>query len=189
MRRATALGAMTFLVGFLNASRVHRDDAEELYDALPVGAATRTGGTLLSLGAAAAAAAAMTAVAWLLAVGFDGRIVVDLEPLEPGILEPAQVPMIVACVRRARRVLRPLDAHPALAPLLTLLVGVGPVAWSIPWVLMGTVPYLEPGHTWVRGLAGVAPGVPRRCRGHGGRARTAPRLSPAGDMGAARRGA
>ena len=151
---ATALGAMTFLVGFLNASRVHRDDAEELYDALPVGAATRTAGTLLSLGAAAAAAAAMTAVAWLLAVGFDGRIVVDLEPLEPGILEPAQVPMIVLAFGALGVCFGRWTPYPALAPLLTLLVGVGPVAWSIPWVLMGTVPYLEPGHTWVVGSPG-----------------------------------
>jgi hypothetical protein len=151
---ATTLGAMTFLVGFLNASRVRRDDAGELYAASPVSAATRTAGILLSLGAAAAAAAAITSVAWLLAVGLDGRITIELEPLAPGILEPAQVPFIVLAFGALGVCFGRWLPHAVLAPLLTLVIGTGPIAWSIPWVLIGTVPYLPPSHTWVVGSPG-----------------------------------
>jgi hypothetical protein len=109
---------------------------------------------LLSLCAAAAAATAMTAVAWLLVVGLDGRVVFELEPLEPGILEPAQVPFIVMAFGALGICFGRWTPHTALAPLLTLAIGTGPIAWSIPWVLMGTVPYLPPDHTWVVGSPG-----------------------------------
>jgi hypothetical protein len=151
---ATTLGALTFLVGFLSASRMRRDDAEELYAALPVSPTTRTAGILLSLWAAAAAAAAMTAVAWLLVVGIDGRVLIELEPLEPGILEPAQVPLIVVAFGALGVCFGRWTPQTAAAPLLTLAIGTGPIAWSIPWVLMGTVPYLPRGHTWVVGSPG-----------------------------------
>ena len=150
----TALAAMTFLVGFLNAARVHRDDAEELFGALPAGPAERTAGMLLALWAPAAVAAVTVAIAWLLEVGPDGRILIDLEPLNPSLLEPAQAPLIVAAFGALGICFGRWTPQTALAPLLTLAIGVGPIAWSIPWVVLGTVPYLPSGNTWLVGPPG-----------------------------------
>jgi hypothetical protein len=151
---STTVGAMTFLVGFLNAARVRRDDAEELYAAFPATAGARTGGILLSLWAAAAVTAAIVAVAWLLEVGPDGEILVALEPLRPSLLEPAQAPLVVAAFGALGVCFGRWTPHTALAPLLTLAIGTGPIAWSIPWVFLGTVPYLPPDHTWLVGPPG-----------------------------------
>ena len=147
------LGVGTFLAAFLNASRVHRDRAEELYAALPTGAGGRTGALLLSVLAAAGVAAVVAAVAWLLAVGSDGTIVIDLEALSPSLLEPAQVPLIVAAFGTLGVAFGRWTPQPALAPLLTIALWVGPLAWSIPWVSMSTVPYLG-GSDWVVGPPG-----------------------------------
>ena len=147
------LGVGTFLAAFLNASRVHRDQADELYAALPTSAGTRTGALLLSVLAAAGVAAVVAAVAWLLAVGSDGTIVIDLEALSPSLLEPAQVPLIVAAFGTLGVAFGRWTPQPALAPLLTIALWVGPLAWSIPWVSMSTVPYLG-GRDWVVGPPG-----------------------------------
>ena len=147
------LGVGTFLAAFLNASRVHRDRADELYAALPTCAGSRTGALLLSLAAAAAVAALMTTVAWLLAVGTDGRIAIELETLAPSFWEPAQVPLIVAAFGALGVAFGRWTPQPALAPLLTIALWVGPLAWSIPWVSMSTVPYLG-GSDWVVGPPG-----------------------------------
>ena len=148
------LGVGTFLAAFLNASRVHRDRADELYAALPTCAGSRTGALLLSLAAAAAVAALMTTVAWLLAVGTDGRIAIELETLAPSFWEPAQVPLIVAAFGALGVAFGRWTPQPALAPLLTIALWVGPLAWSIPWVSMHTVPYLGSGSDWVVGPPG-----------------------------------
>ena len=148
------LGVGTFLAAFLNASRVHRDGADELYAALPTCAGSRTSAHLLSLAAAAAVAALITAVAWLLAVGTDGRIAIELEMLAPSVWEPAQVPLIVAAFGALGVCFGRWTPQPALAPLLTIALWVGPLAWSIPWVSMRTVPYLGSGSDWVVGPPG-----------------------------------
>ena len=95
----------------------------------------------------------MAAGAWLLAVGPDGRIVIDLETLSPSLLEPAQVPLIVAAFGALGVAFGRWTPQPALAPLLTIALWVGPLAWSIPWVSMRTVPYVG-GSDWVVGPPG-----------------------------------
>jgi hypothetical protein len=147
------LGATTFLAGFLNASRVSRDRAGELYAALPGSDATRTGAILLSLSAAAGVATVVTVIAWLLAVGPDGRVVIELETLTPSLLEPAQVPLIVMAFGALGVCFGRWTPQPILAPLLTIVVWVGPIAWSIPWVSMETVPSLPYDSDWVVGSA------------------------------------
>jgi hypothetical protein len=153
------LGAGTFLAAFLNASRVHRDRADELYAALPVRAAARTGAILCSLAAAAGVAALVGAIAWLIALGPDGQIVIGLEALSPSLLEPAQVPLIVAAFGAAGVCFGRWTAQPVLAPLLTIAIWVGPLAWSIPWVA-GPLAAASPTSLPRRRGARLAAGVP-----------------------------
>ena len=147
------LGVMTFLAAFLNASRVHRDRASELYAALPASAAARTGGILLSLAAAAAVAAVVAAVAWLVTLGPDGQVVIELETISPSLLEMLQVPLIVAGFGALGVAFGRWTPQPVLAPLLTVVFWVGPVAWGIPWVVMSTVPQ-STDSSWLVGPAG-----------------------------------
>ena len=61
---------------------------------------------------------------------------IELETLSPSLLEPAQVPLIVAAFGALGVAFGRWTPQPALAPLLTIALWVGPLAWSIPWVSM-----------------------------------------------------
>ena len=52
------------------------------------------------------------------------------------------MPLIVAAFGALGVAFGRWTPQPALAPLLTIALWVGPLAWSIPWVSMSTVPYL-----------------------------------------------
>ena len=147
------LGVGTFLAACLNAGRVHRDGADELYAAAPTPADARTRALLLAPAAAAAVTTFLTAVAWLLAVGPDGRIAIEGETLAPSLLSAAQVPLIVAAFGALGVAVGRWLPQPVLAPLFTIGLWVGPVAWGIPWVLMETVPSLPYNSDWVVGSA------------------------------------
>jgi hypothetical protein len=157
------LGGLTFLTAFLAASRVARDGAGELYTALPAPASRRTAALLLSLAAAGAATVLVFAVAWLAYVGVDGRIVLNGEELTPNPIAVLQVPLIVLAYGALGAAFGRWTPQLALAPLLTVLISVGPVAWSIPWVMLDAAPWVDR-HDWLVGppgwhlafLAGIA---------------------------------
>ena len=147
------LGVGTFLAAFLNASRVHRDRAEELYAAFPTAARPVPARTC----SRCSPRPLWPPWRWRsLAAGRrgDGRIVIELETLTPSVWEPAQVPLIVAAFGALGVCFGRWAPQPALAPLLTIALWVGPLAWSIPWVSMRTVPYLGSGSDWVVGPPG-----------------------------------
>ena len=106
------LGVGTFLAALPQRQpRVHRDGAEELYAALPTGAGrAHRRAPALAGSPRPPSPPSMTAVAWLLAVGTDGRIVIDLETLAPSLLGARAGAADRRRLRRARRGLRPLDA-------------------------------------------------------------------------------
>jgi hypothetical protein len=147
------LGSLTFLTGFLAADRVRRDGAGELYAALPSPPALRTGGLLLSLGAAAAAAALVFAAAWLAFVGVDGQVEINLEMLSPNPVAALQAPLIVIAFGALGVCFGRWTPRTALAPLLVIVFSYGPIAWSIPWVMLDTTPWVDR-HDWLVGSPG-----------------------------------
>jgi hypothetical protein len=76
-----------------------------------------------------------------------------LQAISPSLLEPLQVPLIVAGFGALGVAFGRWTPQPALAPLLTIAIWVGPIAWSIPWVVMGTTPQLF-GDDWLVGPPG-----------------------------------
>jgi hypothetical protein len=146
------LGILTFLVGFLAVDRVRRDGAEELYDALPAPPAVRTAAVLLSMGVAAALAAAIAVVTWVAVVGLDGEVAGRGGfTARPSVLELLQTPFLILAFGCVGVFLGRWTQRPVAAPLLMLVLLMGPIGWSIPWVLYQT-PELAPGD-WVLGDA------------------------------------
>ena len=76
---------------------------------------------------------------------------IELEAFSPSLLEPLQVPLIVAGFGALGVAFGRWTPQPVLAPVLTFAIFVGPIAWSIPWVVMSTTPTLPLGHTWLVG--------------------------------------
>lgn len=146
------LGVLTFLIGFLNVDRARRDDTSEVLDALPVPRSVRTGAVLVSMAVAVAASAALATAGWLLVVGADGVVAHDGLQVRPNPLDVVQGPVLTAVFGLVGVALGRWTGRPALAPLLMLVLLIGPIGWSIPWVVYGTVE-LVPGD-WVLGNPG-----------------------------------
>jgi hypothetical protein len=146
------LGILSFLIGFLNVDRGRRDDTIELLDSLPVPSSVRTGAVLVSMAVAAAVAAAIALTSWLLVIGADGEVVHEGLRVRPNPLDAVQGPVLTAVFGLTGACLGRWTGRPVLAPLLMLTLLIGPVGWSIPWVVYGTEE-LVPGD-WVLGNPG-----------------------------------
>jgi hypothetical protein len=94
----------------------------------------------------------LAGVAWLALVGLDGSVSVGPFTSEPNPLELVQGPLLVTAFGMVGVFLGRWTQRPVLAPLLMLVLLIGPIGWSIPWVLYETAE-LAPGD-WILGDAG-----------------------------------
>jgi hypothetical protein len=128
----------TFLAAYLATSRERRDRAHDFYAAQPAPARLRTEATLLSLGAAGLAGAALIAVATLVFAGPDLTLDLDSGPYTLRLGDIAQGPLYLV-LAGAFGVLVGSWARHVYAALLAALVLFLPPLALLPWFVFADI--------------------------------------------------
>jgi hypothetical protein len=154
----------TFLVACLAAGRERRDHAHDFYAAQPVTARVRTEATLLSLGCAGVAGAALIAVATIALAGPDGTINMAGQRYTLHPLDLVQGPLYLVLAGAFGILVGSWTRHVYAALLAALVLFVPPVA-LLPWYVFhdidsrgfyGAVPVGAPDNWHLVRLAGLA---------------------------------
>jgi len=129
----------TFVATNLGARRERRSGSEELLDALPTTARTRTAAQLIAVAAALSVAVATVIVTALVTVALGGpevRFATGVERRMSSLAESAQGPLAVAALGLVGVAVGRLVPGPLLAPALgvVLLVSMFPDRWFAPVV-------------------------------------------------------
>lgn len=150
------LAGATLLVVNLAVLRARRHDTTELYESLPASPSARTGGHLVSLGAAAVVAAlvVVAAVAYMVALGGIWA---------PSAAELATGPAIVVLAGALGVLAARWAPSPTVAPVLALGAVAaslsGSLGWFAPWIGIDTMPrelFIRPAGWHLLYLLGVA---------------------------------